>query len=459
MDGSKKAVDSDRCSVVGLGYVGITLAVHLDRAGYDTVGYDIDEDRVESLQRNHDPVGEFSPTTLEESALTFTDTAAAIEDSSYVLVALPTPLDDSDAPDVTGLVAACETVGQYISDGTTIVFESTLYPGATQQELRPAIERGTATQRDVSFSVGYSPERIVPGGSKSFDEVTKVVAAEDEATLQELTTFYDNIVEAGVHPVDSIQAAEATKCLENVQRDVNIGVINEFVLGCQQLDVDVDPHSVLEAARTKWNFHDYRPGIVGGHCIPVDPHYLRHKFERCGFNPAILRSARAVNEHMVDHVCSITVEALCHAKAKGDIVGGPSDSIGSIRTEGSLPEAVAGSQVHLLGFSYKPDVSDVRNSGVGDLADSLARLGLEVSGYDPFHDSDSVPDAYDFDVAARLDLDDVDAVVLLTPHREFGDLDLESVSAATNDDPVLVEVGDRFDPVEAAAEGVTYRRL
>ncbi|NHN46664.1 nucleotide sugar dehydrogenase [Halostella sp. JP-L12] len=437
----------------------MTLAIHLDRAGYETAGYDIDEEKVDALGRGNDSMGEFDDSAIAESDISFTNSPESLEECDYVHLSLPTPLDESDTPDLSGLEAACETVGRHISDGTVVVFESTLYPGATREVLRPAVERGTAAQGGASFSVGYSPERIVPGGGKSFSEVTKVVSAEDDGTLDDLAELYDSIVDAGVHRAESIETAEASKCLENAQRDVNIGLVNEFTMGCRHLDFDLDPHAVLTAARTKWNFQDYRPGIVGGHCIPVDPHYLRYAFEESGFDPQALRTARATNQQMVKHVRSRTVDALCTAKAPGRIVGGPVESVGDIRTEGSLPESVAGSRVLLLGFGYKPNARDVRNSGVPELAREFEQLDLEVSGFDPFHDATSVPESYDFDVMWRLDFDGVDAVVLLAPHDEFRELDLESVADRMNDDPVFVDVGNAFDPETATADGFTYRRL
>ena len=445
--------------VVGLGYVGLTLAIHLDRAGYETVGYDIDERKIEALQRGRDPIGEFGDAAIDESDVSFANAPGRMKRSDYVHVSLPTPVGEESTPDLSGLEVACETIGRYISDGTVVVIESTLYPGATRDVLRPAIERGAAEQGGADFDVGYSPERIVPGGGKGFSEATKIVSAENDRVREALRDLYDSVVDAGVHLAESIETAEASKCLENAQRDVNIGLVNEFTMACRHLGFDLDPHAVLEAASTKWNFHGYEPGIVGGHCIPVDSHYLRHAFEEHGFTPAVLRSARTTNERMVDHVCSVVVEALCRANPGRQVVVGSTEQTDDVRTEGALPKSIADSRILLLGFGYKPNASDVRNSGVIEVVDELERLGLEVTGYDPFHDASSIPESYDFEVASRLQFDGVDATVLLTPHDEFRDLSLEAVAERMNDHPVLVDVNNAFDSAAAEAHGFTYQRL
>lgn len=446
-------------SVVGMGYVGLTLVINLDRAGYETVGYDIDDRKLEALQRGYDPIGEFSDEAIAASGTTFSSEPERIEQSDYVQVALPSPIDETMTPDLSVLKSACETIGRYISDGTIVVIESTLYPGATREELRPALERGAEKQGGARFSLGYSPERIVPGSEKEFTETIKIVSAETERTLEALHGLYDSIIDAGVYMADSIETAEAAKCLENVQRDVNIGLINEFTLACRHLDMDLDPHAVLAAATTKWNFHNYKPGIVGGHCIPVDPHYLRYKFEQSGFSPDVLKSARAVNEKIVEHVSSLTVDALRSTHRGRQVVGGMTTESGSTQGDGRSFDDVAGSRVVLLGFGYKPNTTDLRNSGVEKIADEFDELGLDVSAYDPFHDADSVPDSYDFEVTSRLAFDGVDAAVVLTPHDEFRDFHLGAVAERMNDNPVLVDVGNVYDREEAETHGFTYRRL
>lgn len=448
-----------QCGIVGLGYVGLTLAINFDGVGFETIGYDVDEEKIEDLRDGHDTTGEYGTEAIRESDISFTTRSDSLGECDYVFLSLPTPVDESKTPDLSGLEAACETVGQHISDGTVISVESTIYPGATREVLSPAVERGTRAQGGTRFSIGYSPERIVPGGGKRFTEAVKLVSAEDESTLRSLGDVYERVVDAGVHLVETIETAEAAKCLENVQRDVNIGLVNEFTIGCRHLDFELDPYAVLEAAGTKWNFHEYRPGIVGGHCIPVDPHYLRHTFEEAGFRPSLIQAARSINQQMVRHVCSVTVDALCSAKAVGQIVAGSVEHVRDVRTDGTLPEDVAGSHVLLLGFGYKPDVADVRDSGVDEVAERLQNLGFRVNGYDSYHGPESVPDSFGFEVLPRLDFEGVDAIVVLAPHEELRRLDFGTVSDQMNENPVLVDVERAFDRSTVEAHGFTYQGL
>ena len=437
--------------VVGLGYVGLTVAIALADAGYPTIGYDIDEDKVAALDAGRDPTDEFGDKMVAESGISYTTSPQAIRRAKFVHVALPTPIDENAQPDLSGLVAASETIGRHLSDGAVVVFESTLYPGATREELIPALERGAADQGGASFSVGYAPERIVPGSAgHSMGDVTKVVGAQDDATLAELEVLFGDLVDAEVYPVDSIEIAEATKCIENVQRDVNIALVNEFARGCRALDFDLDPHAVLEAAGTKWNFHQYQPGLVGGHCIPVDPHYLRHKFEEADHIPTIIRAARTVNQGMSRYVCSIVTDALETTQARKLPAG---------NLAGTETESVVGTRALLLGFTYKPNIEDMRNSAIHDVAAGLRQRGIEVVGHDPHFDAETIPVPLDFEVQESVDFTDVGCAVVLAAHDEIRDYDLEAMAREMDDDPVLVDVGNAFDPDEARAHGFTYRRL
>ncbi|WP_132059387.1 nucleotide sugar dehydrogenase [Halorussus amylolyticus] len=444
--------------VVGLGYVGLTVAVALDRAGYPTVGYDIDTEKIRELNAGRDPTGEFGDDAIAASDISFTDSPTDIERAKYVHVALPTPIDETARPDLSGLEVASETIGRHLADDAVVVYESTLYPGATRERLRPALERGATAGNGATFRVGYSPERIVPGTARTTTNVTKVVGAEDDETRAELEVLFDDMVGGDVYPVESIEIAEAAKCIENVQRDVNIALMNEFAQGCRELDFDLDPHAVLDAAGTKWNFHRYEPGLVGGHCIPVDPHYLRHKFEQSGYVPQLIRSARTVNQGMSGYVCSLVVDALETARAETRLVESSGIAEGS-GTASAASEAPFGARALLLGFTYKPNVGDVRNSAVQDVAEGLSRRGIEVVGHDPHFDAETVPETFDFEVQSSVDFDDVDCAVVLAAHDEIRDYDLERMADEMADDPVLVDVGNGFDPDEATAHGFTYRRL
>ena len=447
-----EATASVRCGIVGLGYVGLNLAELFTAAGYRTVGYDIDRAKVTALQEGRDPTGEFPDGTFADRPIEFSDTPSAIGDCEFVFVAVPSPLDDRSEPDISALEAASETVGEHLAEDAIVVYESTLYPGTTREELRPALERGAARQGSPSFGVGYSPERIVPGSAgKPAAEITKLVSAEDGPTRDRLQALFAEAVAGEVHPTATIEVAEAAKCLENIQRDVNIALVNEFTMGARQLEFDLDPYAVLEAAGTKWSFHDYRPGIVGGHCIPVDPHYLRYRFEEAGFEPAVLASSRRVNERMRSHVATVTADAL---ESAGKHV--PPAEEGLVRSDGSGP--LSAPRLLLLGLAYKPNVSDLRNSPAFGVADELQEAGIEVVGHDPLADAEVAADSFEFEIQPTADFEGCDGVAVLTPHDELRSLDLEAAAESMADDPVFVDVGNAFDQDAVTAAGFSYRR-
>ena len=441
-----------KCGVVGLGYVGLNLAYLFTDAGYPTVGYDIDQQKISALKAGHDPTGEFEDNTFSDRPIEFTSSPAAIGDCAFVFIAVPSPLDEELSPDLSSLKMASESVGEHLSEDAVVVYESTLYPGAIREELRPAIRAGARRQDDASFSVGYSPERIVPGAdTKGASDITKLVSAEDDATRDKLQALFEDVIDGDVYPTDTIEIAEAAKCLENTQRDVNIALINEFAMGANALEFDLDPYAVLEAAGTKWAFHEYRPGIVGGHCIPVDPHYLRDKFESAGYEPQLLSSARTVNEQMRTHVAEVTIDAL-----KSGQEPTPPQQEGFLRGDGSghLPNT----RVLLLGLSYKPNVADLRNSPAFGVSETLQDHGIEVVGYDPLDDEGVAPETFDFDIQPELDVRGFDGLVVLTPHDELLSMDLEGVADQMSTNPVFVDVGNAFETSTVTAAGFHYQR-
>jgi len=423
----------------------------LSASGYRTIGYDIDERKIRELQSGRDPTDELPDDAIPHEQLSFTDSADQIAGSDFVFVALPSPLDGTE-PDLAALEAASETVGAHIDDDAVVVYESTLYPGAVREELKPAIERPIEDGGDISVRVGYSPERIAAGEPQSrVADAMKIVSAEDERTRDRLADLYDDISDVGVHLAESIETAEAAKCLENVQRDVNIAVVNEFTMGARHLDIDLDPHAVLEAAGTKWNFHDeYVPGIVGGHCIPVDPHYLRYRFERDGFEPTVIKSSRTVNEQMRTHVAAVTADALSPA-GEGD---SPRASPTLRGDGGSQP----GTRLLVMGLSYKTNLQDTRNSPAYGVCETLRSQGIEVVGYDPHLDRATAESEFDFEVQSEVDFRDFDGLLVLTPHDRILSLDLQAAAAAMNQDPVLVDVSNAFDAERVTTAGLRYRR-
>ena len=421
--------------VVGLGYVGLPLAVGFAQSDYRVIGYDIDESTVERLQEGVDTTGDLSDEAIQDGDISYTTDATEIGEADYVIIAVPTPIDDDDRPDLRFVESAATTVGSKLTAGTTVVLESTVYPGTTQDVLIPALEEASDLTAGEDFFVGYSPERATPGDDEhGLAHVVKVVGAQTEPVLEDVATLYESVVDAGVHRATSIEVAEACKVVENTQRDLNIAFVNELSMALERMDVDTQ--AVLEAAGTKWNFHDYRPGLVGGHCIPVDPHFLAHRSAQDGYEPELIRAGRDVNESVPAHVADLTIKALnqCH-------------------------KTLRESRVLVLGLSYKADVGDIRSSKVANVVDSLREYDIDVEGFDPFADADAVQDAFDLEVQETLSFDDFDAVLLATPHAEFERLDLEAVAAELGENPALVDITGTFEEDAAHDAGFVYRRL
>src|SRR6056297_2184546 len=306
------ARDATIC-VVGLGYVGLPLAVGFDQEGYSVVGFDVDDGKVATLRDGTDTTGDLGDDAIAESEITYTTDPGEIARADYVTIAVPTPVDDHQQPNLEFVDAAGRTVGEHLSSDTTVVLESTVFPGATREVLVPAIEATSGLTCGEDFFVGYSPERATPGAPEhGLRDVVKVVSAQNETVLEDVATLYESVVDAGVHRAPSIEVAEACKVVENAQRDLNIAFVNELAMALESMDVD--GQAVLEAAGTKWNFHDYRPGLVGGHCIPVDPYFFAYRSAQEGFEPELMQTGRQVNESVPDHAAELTIKALnqCH---------------------------------------------------------------------------------------------------------------------------------------------------
>ncbi|MFD1563877.1 nucleotide sugar dehydrogenase [Haloarchaeobius amylolyticus] len=421
--------------VVGLGYVGLPLAVGFAQSDYRVIGYDVDDVTVDRLQEGIDTTGDLSDGVIQEGDISYTTDAAAIGEADYVVIAVPTPIDDDERPDLGYVESAATTVGSKMDPGTTVILESTVYPGTTRDVLVPALEDASGLTAGEDFFVGYSPERATPGDEEhGLADVTKVVSAQNETVLEDVATLYESVVDAGVHRAPSIEVAEACKVVENAQRDLNIAFVNELSMALESMDVD--GQAVLEAAGTKWNFHDYRPGLVGGHCIPVDPYFFAYRSAQEGFEPELMQTGRQVNESVPDHVAELTIKALnqCH-------------------------KTLRESRVLVLGLAYKPGVGDIRSSKIGNVIDALSEYDIEIEGFDPFADDDAARDSFGIDVQDRLSFEGFDAVLLATPHAEFEQLDLEAVASQLADDPALVDVTGSIDEDAAVDAGFVYRRL
>ncbi|THE65140.1 nucleotide sugar dehydrogenase [Salinadaptatus halalkaliphilus] len=424
---------ADIC-IVGLGYVGLPLAYEFDAAGHDVAGVDVDPDTIETLESGTDPTGDVGDTAIADSGLEFTTDPTVIEDATYVIVAVPTPVTDRERPNLELVENAGTTVGRHLQPGTTVVLESTVYPGGTRDVFVPAIEETATLTAGKDFGVGYSPERMVPGDDeRGLRNVVKIVSALTDETLADLAALYETIVDAGVHRAPTMATAEAAKCVENTQRDVNIALVNELAMVCDHLGLDTQ--AVLEAAGTKWNFHDYRPGLVGGHCIPVDPFYLIDESEQRGFSPELIQQAREVNDSVPNHVAEMTIRALNEA--------------GNVLQD---------SRILVLGLTYKPNVADIRTSKIGAVIDSLQEYGISVAGFDPHADNEEMAAEFGIDIQKELSTVDVDGLLVGTTHDEFHGLNFGDLAFDMSEPPVLVDVDGAFDE-QATEHGFVYRRL
>jgi UDP-N-acetyl-D-galactosamine dehydrogenase len=383
-----------KISVIGLGYVGLPVAAAFARAGTPTVGFDISAARIAELRGGHDRTGEVAAADLGRPQLQLTDDATRLADADFHIITVPTPIDGSNRPDLSPLVAASQTVGARLKRGDIVVYESTVYPGATEEDCVPVLERASGLVWKRDFHVGYSPERINPGDREHrFDTIAKVVAADDEPTLGIIAAVYGSVVGAGVWRAGSIKVAEAAKVLENTQRDLNIALINELALICDRLDIDT--RDVLAAAGTKWNFLNFRPGLVGGHCIGVDPYYLTHKAESVGYHPQVILAGRRVNDSMGVYVANRVVRNLMRRGWNGRPV------------------------VTIMGVTFKEDVPDVRNTRVAELVRELRNFGVAAQVHDPRADAAELKHEYGIELLRLEDCQPADAVVVAVAHREF----------------------------------------
>ena len=416
------SVQKDRkVAVVGLGYVGLPLAVALSRK-YSVVGFDISTERVASLQQGKDSTNEVEPEQLKASSLTISDDPAAMAGCDIFIVTVPTPIDEANRPDFTALLTACELVGPRLSKGAIVVFESTVYPGVTEEVCAPALERASGKKAGVDFKLGYSPERINPGDKeRPIEKITKVVSGSDPETLDTLADLYGSIIEAGIHRASSIKVAEAAKVIENTQRDVNIALMNEISKICDLLGIRTS--EVLEAAGTKWNFLRFYPGLVGGHCIGVDPYYLTAKAEQLGYHPQVILSGRRINDGMGAYVAERVVKLL----ARND-------------------QPIRKARVGILGFTFKENVPDIRNSKVVDIYKELRSFGIEPMVHDPVADSTAVGRSHGIELKDLEDLTDLSALIVAVAHEDFAKLGGEQLSDMLVENGVVVDVRSQVDP-------------
>ena len=426
---------SSKIAVVGLGYVGLPLAVHLS-AHFAVTGYDVRKSRIAELKQGHDRTLEVSGETLKEAVLDFTADPQILSSCPLIIVAVPTPIDDSRIPDLRPVENAAHAVGKHLAAGSTVVFESTVYPGVTEDICVPILEKQSGLKLGEGFTVGYSPERINPGDKvHTLDNITKIVSASDPQTLELLSQIYGTIVKAGIYRASSIKVAEAAKVIENTQRDINIALMNELSIIFNRMGIDT--LEVLEAAGTKWNFLPFRPGLVGGHCIGVDPYYLTYKAESIGYHPEMILAGRRINDNMGKYIAERTIKILINA-------GRP----------------VRNARVAVLGLTFKENIPDLRNTRVIDIITELKDYGVHVLVHDPMADPAEVNHYYGLTVTPVQDIQEVDAVIVAVAHEAYQHLGLAGMAGLCRKGrPIVVDVKAIFDPEEARRLGIHYWRL
>jgi UDP-N-acetyl-D-galactosamine dehydrogenase len=425
----------DVIAVVGLGYVGLPLALAFGRL-VPTIGYDLSSQKIENYRKHVDPSGTVTSDELRAAdKVSFTTDASELARANVIIVAVPTPIDAARKPDFSPLISASESAGRYMKPGTTIIYESTVYPGATEEVCVPVLERISGMKWKQDFHVGYSPERINPGDRHhTLANTIKVVAGDSPECLERVALLYETVVHAGVHRVSSLKVAEAAKVIENTQRDLNIALMNELAVIFNM--VELDTLEVLEAAGTKWNFLPFRPGLVGGHCIGVDPYYLTHKAEMLGYHPQVILAGRRINDSMGKFVAEQTVKQLIQA--------------------GSY---IKGAKVNVLGVTFKEDVPDLRSSKVVNLIRELESYGVEVFVHDPVADPAEALHEYGLKLQPWDALPQAEAVIVAVAHNQFLQHATTAYLNVVKPKGCFIDVKSRFDAHELRENGLTVWRL
>ena len=418
-------------AVIGLGYVGLPLVVEFGKH-FRTIGFDIATTKVESCRKGVDPSRELSDEEMRASPhAEYTADPSLLAEADIIIVAVPTPVDGAHIPDFRPLIGASTSAGRSMKKGAIVVYESTVYPGATEEVCIPILERESGFKWKQDFFVGYSPERINPGDKEhTLTKILKIVSGDNAATLDAVAKLYENIIQPGVHRATSIKAAEAAKVIENTQRDLNISLMNELSIIFDKLGIDTT--EVLEAAGTKWNFLKFKPGLVGGHCIGVDPYYLTHKAEMLGYNPQVILAGRRINDGMGKFIAEQTIK---HMIAAGSYV--------------------KGAKVNLLGLTFKEDCGDLRNSKVIDIINELKSYGVDVFVTDPRADVAEAMHEYGISLLQWSDLPRADAIVAAVAHREFASMTVEDFGRKLVKGGAFIDVKAAFD--RSAIEGAGYK--
>jgi UDP-N-acetyl-D-galactosamine dehydrogenase len=407
-----------KIALIGLGYVGLPIALAFAKK-VKVIGFDINSKRVDMMKKGIDPSGELPSSDFEGCDITFTDSLNILKEASFYIVAVPTPIDNSNKPDLTPVLKASESIGKVLKKGDYVVYESTVYPGCTEEDCVPVLEKLSGLKMGKDFKVGYSPERINPGDKQhTITKILKIVSGCDEEALDTIAKVYSIIVEPGVHKASSIKVAEAAKIIENTQRDVNIALMNELSIIFNRMDINT--YEVLEAAGTKWNFLKFSPGLVGGHCIGVDPYYLIHKAEALGYHTHVINSGRYVNDSMGFYVAKNAVKKI-------------------IATGKDISKA----KVLVMGATFKEDVMDIRNSRIADVVKELKSFSLQVDVTDPHADSEELKEEYGFELVKSIGKD-YDAVIVAVGHKKYQNLTEEYFTTILSPKGVVVDVKGIF---------------
>ncbi|CDW95485.1 MULTISPECIES: nucleotide sugar dehydrogenase [unclassified Thiomonas] len=422
-------------AVVGLGYVGLPLAVEFGKK-YRTIGFDLSVEKIAAYCKHIDPTGEVSQESLKQASLLEPTTdASKLKEADFVIVAVPTPVDDAHNPDFSPLVGASTSVGKYLKPGAIVVYESTVYPGATEEICVPILEKQSGLKWKKDFFVGYSPERINPGDKEhTLTRIVKVVSGDTPETLETVANVYASVITAGVHRAESIKVAEAAKVIENTQRDLNIALMNELSLIFHRIGIDT--LDVLKAAGTKWNFLPFRPGLVGGHCIGVDPYYLTHKADMLGYHPQVILAGRRINDGMGKYIAEQTIKQMSQA---------------------GLP--IKGSDVIVLGLTFKENCPDLRNSKVIDVIRELASYGVNVIVHDPIADAAEAVHEYGVTLTPWAELPRAQAIVAAVAHQAYKDMSVAETLEKLLPSGIFMDIKCQYDAAALRSHGAQVWRL
>ncbi len=422
-----------RICVIGLGYVGLPLALALSKH-FEVIGFDIDKNKIELLKQGIDNAGEINTAEINKSTIIFSTDQNEISKSNFIIACVPTPINKAKQPDLSFIEDVSKLIGKHLKKNSIVVYESTVYPGVTEEICAPILENNSGLKCGVDFKIGYSPERINPGDKiHTIDKVIKIVSGMDEESLKTIDYVYSKITQT--HKAQTIKIAEAAKIIENIQRDLNIALMNELSVIFEKMHIDL--HDVLMAAGTKWNFHKYTPGLVGGHCIGIDPYYLTYKAEIIGYHPEVILASRRINDNMAKHIAELTVKAL-----------------------NKMGKTIQGSDILILGLTFKENVKDYRNSKTKDLIAELREYGVNVIAFDP-HLNRTIIKEEDFDISnTPLEkVGKVDGIIMTIPHKEFIEMNLSDYEKFYKNGKLFVDVKGHYSKDEALKRGFKYIRL